>query len=142
MAVSDSLTVIAFYMSTILGLDEITFAELKSSTKLIDALQAKLSDMDITQYANQEVARKVSLLTDLLKETLLDRYQDVSVRAFAHFAVALDYFLTLREEGPDSISDTYADGYIDDLKRLNDVFNRFDKEIVAFVKWKQRQTHD
>jgi hypothetical protein len=126
-------------MSAILGLDEITFAELKSSTKLIDVLQAKLSDMDITQYANQEVARKVSLLTDLLKETLLDRYQDVSVRAFAHIAVALDYFLTLREEGPEAISDTYPDGYIDDLKRLNDVFTRFDKEIAAFVKWRQRQ---
>ena len=98
--------------------------------------------MDITQYANQEVARKVSLLTDLLKETLLDRYQDVSVRAFAHFAVALDYFLTLREDGPDAVSDTYPDGYIDDLKRLNDVFNRFDKEIVAFVKWRQRQAQD
>jgi hypothetical protein len=126
-------------MSAILGLDEITFAELKSSTKLIDAIQAKLGDMDISQYANQEVARKVSLLTELLKETLLDRYQDVSVRAFAHFTVVLDYFLTLREEGPDSIKDTYPDGYIDDLKRLNDVFNKFDREITAFVKWKQRQ---
>jgi hypothetical protein len=53
--------------------------------------------------------------------------------------VALDYFLTLREEGPDAVSDTYPDGYIDDLKRLNDVFNRFDKEIATFVKWRQRQ---
>jgi hypothetical protein len=61
------------------------------------------------------------------------------VRAFAHFTVVLDYFLTLREEGPDSIKDTYPDGYIDDLKRLNDVFNKFDREITAFVKWKQRQ---
>jgi hypothetical protein len=123
----------------ILGLDQITFAELRSSPRLIDALRGKLGDLRQAQFPDEELSRKVNLLTDLLRETLLDRYQALSLRAFAHIAVALDYFLTLREDAPDAIKDSLPGGYVDDLRRVNDVISRFEPEIRAFQQWNERQ---
>jgi len=123
----------------ILGLDEITFAELRSSKKLIDALRAKLGDLDTRRFAEEEVARKVNLLVEILRETLLDRYQRLSVRAFAHMAVALDYFLVIHEHEFDSVKDTLPGGYVDDLKRINEVFRRFKNDIRDFERWQARQ---
>ena len=123
----------------ILGLDQITFAELRSSPKLIDALRGKLGDLRRAHFPDEELALKVNVLTDLLRETLLDRYQALSLRAFAHIAVALDYFLTLREDAPDAIKDSLPGGYVDDLRRINDVWRRFETEIGAFQRWSERQ---
>ena len=123
----------------ILGLDQITFAELRSSRSLIESLRGKLGELDPIQFTDQELARKVNLLTEILRETLQDRYQALSVRAFAHITVALDYFLTLHEGEPGSIRDTLPGGYVDDLRRVNLVFQRFDREIQAFQEWKSRQ---
>ena len=123
----------------ILGLDQITFAELRSSPKLVDALRGKLGDLRAAHFPDEELALKVNVLTDLLRETLLDRYQALSVRAFAHIAVALDYFLTLREDAPDAVKDSLPGGYVDDLRRINDVYRRFEPEISAFQRWSERQ---
>ena len=126
----------------ILGLDQITFAELRSSPKLMDALRGKLGDLRRAHFPDEELALKVNVLTDLLRETLLDRYQALSLRAFAHIAVALDYFLTLCEDAPDAIKDSLPGGYVDDLRRINDVWRRFETEIRAFQRWSERQPHD
>jgi len=126
----------------ILGLDQITFAELRSSPKLMDALRGKLGDLRRAHFPDEELALKVNVLTDLLRETLLDRYQALSLRAFAHIAVALDYFLTLCEDVPDAIKDSLPGGYVDDLRRINDVWRRFETEIRAFQRWSERQPHD
>jgi len=126
----------------ILGLDQITFAELRSSPKLVDALRGKLGDLRQERFPDEELAQKVSILTDLLRETLLDRYQTLSLRAFAHIAVALDYFLTLREDAPDAVKDSLPGGYVDDLRRINDVCRRFEPEIRAFQQWRERQPRD
>ena len=123
----------------ILGLDQITFRELKSSEKLIESLRDKLCDLDPNAFLDQELARKANVLTELLRETLLDRYQALSVRAFAHIVVALDYFLTLHEGEPDSVRDTLPGGYVDDLLRVNEVFRLFERDIAAFLDWKSRQ---
>ena len=123
----------------ILALDQITFGELRSSPKLIDALRGKLTDLRSARFPDEELALKVNVLTDLLRETLLDRYQALSVRAFAHIAVALDYFLTLREDAPDAVKDSLPGGYVDDLRRVNDVWRRFEPEISAFQRWSERQ---
>lgn len=123
----------------ILGLDEITFAELRSSKKLVEALRAKIGDLNPQKFTDQELSRKVNFLIEILRETLMDRYQALSLRAFAHMAVALDYFLIVNEQEPDSIKDTYPDGYTDDLRRVNAVFRRFAKEIHAFEHWRARQ---
>ena len=126
----------------ILGLDQITFAELRSSPKLVDALRGKLGDLRHAHFPDEELARKVNVLTDLLRETLLDRYQALSLRAFAHIAVALDYFLTVREDAPDAVKDSLPGGYVDDLRRINDVCRQFEPEIRAFQQWSERQPRD
>jgi hypothetical protein len=126
----------------ILGLDEITFAELRSSKKLVEALRAKIGDLNPQKLTDQELSRKVNFLIEILRETLMDRYQALSLRAFAHMVVALDYFLSLDEHEPGSIKDTYENGYVDDLQRMNAVFTRFSREIKAFEDWRARQPKD
>jgi len=124
----------------ILGLDEITFGELKSNNaRLVESLREKLGDLDAQKFPDAELARKVNLLTELLRESLLGRYQDLTVRAFAHIAVALDYFLVIHEQEPGSVRDTLPGGYVDDLVRINEVFRRFAKELDAFEAWRARQ---
>jgi len=123
----------------ILGLDQITFGELKSSENLIESLRGKLGELNPNAFVDQELARKTNILTDLLRETLLDRYQALSVRAFAHIVVALDYFLVLHEGADDSVRDTLPGGYADDLLRVNEVFRLFQREIDSFLGWKARQ---
>jgi len=118
----------------ILGLDEITFGELKSNNaRLVESLREKLGDLDAQKFPDAELARKVNLLS------LLGRYQDLTVRAFAHIAVALDYFLVIHEQEPGSVRDTLPGGYVDDLVRINEVFRRFAKELDAFEAWRARQ---
>ncbi len=122
------------------GLDQITFGELKSSDKLITTFREKLHTLNASKFTDELLAIRVNLLIDLLRETLLDRYQALSIRAFAHIAVALDYFLVLSEEG--GIPDSLPHGFSDDLKVVDQVCQKFQKEIVVFKEWKARQPKD
>ena len=122
------------------GLDQITFAELQSSDKMISVLREKLCTLDPSKFTDELLAARVNLLIDILRETLLDRYQALSIRAFAHIAVALDYFLVLSEEG--GIPDSMPHGFTDDLKVVEQVCQKFQQEIRAFKEWKMRQPKD
>jgi hypothetical protein len=117
------------------GLGRLTFAELRSSDKLVHLLTSKVQELDSRMFHDQVLEGKVRLLMDLLRETLADRYQDLSVLAFAHILVALDYFLHVMDDKPD----TQSGGFSDDLQRVEKVFADFKTEIDAFKQWKVRQ---
>lgn len=116
-------------------LQQLNCGELKSSAKLISLLQAKISLLDTSQFDHNECAPIARLFAEVLKEVLADRYQTLSIRAFAHLAVALDYFLDPLEESPDS----HLGGLLDDLQFLRATERRFALEIQAFKKWRARQ---
>jgi uncharacterized membrane protein YkvA (DUF1232 family) len=122
----------------ITGLSKLTFAELKSSDKLVTMLTKKVHQLKPGQFTDELLEARVRMLIDILRETLSDRYQKLSLRAFSHMMVALDYFLDADDDTPDHL----PGGYKDDLQRIEKVFAEFKSEIEAFKKWKLRLPKD
>jgi uncharacterized membrane protein YkvA (DUF1232 family) len=116
-------------------LQQLNCGELKSSAKLVSLLQAKINILDTSQFDQSECAPIARLFAEILKEVLADRYQTLSIRAFAHLAVALDYFLDPLEETPDA----HTGGFLDDLQFLRSTERRFAQEIQSFKIWRARQ---
>ena len=115
-------------------LGKLTCAELQSSQRLVDLLKEKLNLLTPGDFGHDRAAEIAVLFTDLLKDTLEDRYQGLSIRAFAHVCVALDYFL----DPDDAILDTDRGGLVDDLMFLQKTYDRFKPEIERYKEWKKK----
>ena len=117
-------------------LKKLTCKELHSSTKLVEILSAKLdlinpSSLHAVAGFNQlqELAR---LFLAAIQDVLRDRYQDLSIRCFAHLCVALDYLM----DPEDSIRDTDPKGHEDDREFLRKTADRFKDELQSYRVWK------
>jgi uncharacterized membrane protein YkvA (DUF1232 family) len=116
-------------------LEKITCAELQSSQRLIELIKEKLNLLDAGDFGHEQAGGIATVFIELLKDTLEDRYQALSIRAFAHICVALDYFL----DPDDAISDSVQGGLVDDMIFLQKTYNRFKLEIEKYKRWKDRQ---
>jgi hypothetical protein len=116
-------------------LEKLTCAELQSSQRLIELLKEKLNLLRAGDFGHEHAGGIASVFIELLKDTLEDRYQGLSIRAFAHICVALDYFL----DPEDAIIDTQQGGLVDDMIFLQKTCNRFKLEIENYKRWKERQ---
>jgi hypothetical protein len=116
-------------------LGKLTCAELQSSQRLVELLKEKLNLLTPGDFGHERAGEIASLFTNLLKDTLEDRYQTLSIRAFAHVCVALDYFL----DPDDAILDTSSGGMVDDLMFLQKTYNRFRAEIEVYKDWRQKR---
>lgn len=121
--------------SHIENLSQLPFDEIKNGELLITALTEKINDLNPHFFQDQLLEHRVRLLLDLLRETLADRYQDLSLLAFARIIVAIDYFIRSDDDTPD----TQEGGYEDDLKVLEEVFSDFRGELETFKEWRSRQ---
>ena len=117
------------------GLNKLTVSELRHGDKLLEMVSLKLLGLGPDQFASRRIEERVRFLMDLLRETFANRYQDLSVSAYAHILVALDYFLKVKDSKPD----TLPDGLNDDLDRFEELFAQFKLEFDAFRRWKIRQ---
>ena len=115
-------------------LGKLTCAELQSSQRLVHLLRAKLNLLTPGDFGQDRTAELAVVFTNLLKDTLEDRYQALSIRAFAHVCVALDYFL----DPDDAILDTDRGGLVDDLIFLQKTYSRFKAEIDNYRQWKEK----
>lgn len=70
-------------------LQQLNCGELRNNAKLISILQAKIGVLDTNQFDQRECAPIARMFAQILKEVLADRYQALSIRAFADLAVAL-----------------------------------------------------
>lgn len=118
------------------NLSQLPYDEIRSGEMLINALTEKINDLNPHLFQDQLVEHRVRLLLDVLRETLADRYQGLSLLAFARIVVAIDYFIRSDDDAPD----TQAGGYEDDLKILEEVFSDFKGELEAFKQWISRQS--
>ncbi len=115
-------------------LEKITCAELQSSQRLIELLKEKLNLLNAGDFGHEQAGRTATVFIELVKDTLEDRYQALSIRAFAHICVALDYFL----DPDDAITDALQGGLVDDMIFLQKTYNRFKSEIEKYKRWKEQ----
>ena len=117
------------------GFNQLTVTELRHGDQILAMLAVKLHSLDPAQFQSQDLEERVRLVMDILREVFANRYQALSISAFAHILVALDYFLKVKDELPD----THPDGYTDDFIQIDGVLKTFKTEMDAFKKWKSRQ---
>ena len=116
------------------GFTHLTVGELFRPGPLLDVLTEKAGSLNDRIFSERELEKEVRPLIDLLRETLSRRYNQLSILAFAHILVALDYFVRVKDAKPD----TYVGGYTDDLAFLRRTLNDFRKEIDDFKAWQKR----
>jgi hypothetical protein len=114
------------------GFVQLRAHELFASSPLLDVLTEKVSSMDPSNFCEQQLARHVRFLGEVLRETLARRYTGLSVLAFAHILVALDHVVRVGDEVPD----TQVGGYTDDLIHINRVMKDWAEELNDFREWK------
>jgi uncharacterized membrane protein YkvA (DUF1232 family) len=118
------------------NLSQLPFDEIRNGEMLINALTEKINDLNPQLFQDQLVEHRVRLLLDILRESFADRYQDLSLLAFARIIVAIDYFIRSDDDTPD----TQAGGYEDDLRILQEVFSDFSGELEIFKEWRSRES--
>ena len=117
------------------GFKQLTVADLRHGDQILAMLAGKLQTMDPEQFQTRLLEERVRFLMVLLRETFANRYQGLSLSAFANVLVALDYFLKVKDDKPD----TWPDGYIDDYQQVEKVFGQYQPEFKAFKEWQERQ---
>ncbi len=117
------------------GLGELRFSDLKEGIQLMDILAAKLNGLDDRRFTDRELERNVVCLVDLVRETVAGRYPDLSLRGLVQILAALDHFVEVRDEIPD----TWVRGYEDDARHIEQVCHDLQKELETFARWRKRQ---
>ncbi len=119
---------------------KLTFTELRNSRQLVELVGAKLDLARDVQSADSELEKHARLFAEMLTESLRGNYQSLSVRAFAHICVALDYLLDPQDlEDEAGETDTKPGGLASDKTLLLKTAARFQDEIAAFKLWKAKQ---
>ena len=99
---------------------------------LPELIVAKLNTLDPEGFTERCVANKARLLLHLLRDTLASRYPHLSLPAFAEILLAMDHFIEVRDEIPD----THVGGFVDDLRKISEVTARHAREIEAYRCWR------
>ena len=122
------------HFSVFKELESLTFRELQSSDRLVTIMRAKIGLLDPNQFADSRCSQLARVFSELIRDVLEDRYQDLSIRAFAHICVALDYFIDPDEQIPD----TRAGGFVDDLQLMVKTEQRFRADVQRYRDWRNR----
>ena len=117
-------------------LKRLTCKELKSSNKLVELITTKLNIISTSSAVSlqgyDELQELAGLFLSIIQDVLSDRYQNVSIRCFAHLCVALDYLL----DPHDSVRDTDPGGHADDREFLIKTAGKFKEELNRYREWK------
>lgn len=113
------------------NLRELTTGDLCQSrnTRLTDAIVLKLDTLNSGNFIERQVISRVRVLLELLRDSLTGRYSQLSVAAFAEVLLAMDYFIEVNDEIPD----TWPRGYEDDLRKLNAVWSDNRAELARYL---------
>ncbi len=116
------------------GLTQLTVAELCAGGALVDMLTEKVNSLDSFHFSERQLEKQIRLFICILRETFARRYNGLSLLAFAHILVALDHFIRVKDDKPD----TEIGGYEDDVIAINRVLNEFRAEFDQFKAWQRR----
>ena len=117
------------------GLRDISMSEFwKDPLVVADTVERKLAELPIDQRKLPEFARQMAEVTRLLRAVGRRQYGSISLLAVLDILLAVDYFLVLEDELPDSLDS----GYEDDAQNLAAVFAKHQAELKAFRVWYDR----
>lgn len=117
------------------GLRDISMSEFwKDPLIVADTVERKLAELPIDQKKLPEFARQMAEVTCLLRAVGQRQYGSISLLAVLDILLAVDYFLVLEDEVPDS----FDSGYEDDARRLAAVFAKHQAELKEFRAWHDR----
>jgi hypothetical protein len=114
------------------GLRDIPMSEFwKDPLVVVDTVQRKLGELPIDARKLPQFAQQMDEVTRLLKAIGQRRYSSISLLAVLDVMLAMDYFLVLQDEQPDS----RGEGYEDDAQELAAVFCKHQGELEEFRVW-------
>jgi len=114
------------------GFAELPAHALFDGAPFLEVVVEKVSDLELSRFCEEQLAKQVAFLTEVIRATLARRYTRLSLLAFAHILVALDYVVRVNDELPD----TQAGGYVDDLRVVNRVMTDWKEELDDFRAWR------
>ena len=117
------------------GLRDISMSEFwKDPLVVADNVERKLAELPIDRRKFPEFARQMAEVTFLLRAIGQRQYGSISLLAVLDILLAVDYFLVLQDELPDSLDS----GYEDDARKLAAVFAKHQAELNEFRVWHGR----
>jgi len=120
---------------TATSLDQLSVHSFLKGFEFRDLVLEKINDLDPSNVLHGQLEGRVRILLDLVEESRLGRYPGLQLGLFACILLELDHFVKI----DDLKSDTRVDGYLDDLARIQDLFEVHGDQIEAFLSWKRSQ---
>lgn len=108
----------------------------KGAHQFSEAVTLKTERIEKAGLSATSLLPDVYLFRDLVRDALSHRYNELSLLAFTHICVALDYFLTVIDERHDHL----PAGLLDDIQVINRTREKFKDEIEGYLKWR-KQNH-
>jgi len=117
------------------GLRDISMSAFwKDPLVVVDNVERKLAELPIDPAKLPQFARQMAEATCLLRAVGQRQYGSISLLAVLDILLAVDYFLVLEDEVPDS----FESGYEDDARKLAAVFAKHRAELKEFQVWHGR----
>ena len=117
------------------GLRDVTMSDFwKDPLVVVDNVERKLAELPIDQAKLPQFARQMAEVTCLLRAVGQRQYGSISLLAVLDILLAVDYFLVLEDDVPDSLDN----GYADDARELAALFAEHQAELKEFRVWYDR----
>jgi hypothetical protein len=118
------------------GLIDIASGEFMKNPLLpAEALEEKLRSLPVDPKVYPQLAHEIQVIKELLFAFGTRRYGAISLLAMVDLLQAVDYFLVLGDQNPDS----RVDGYSDDAEVVHRACVKHEIELRAFRQWSSKQ---
>ena len=118
------------------GLKDISAGEFMRHPLLpAEALAEKLRGLPVDVKVLPQLAHEIQVIKDLFFAFGTRRYDSISLLALVDLLQAVDYFLVLSDDKPDS----RTDGYADDAEVVHRAYVKHEIELRAFKEWSGKQ---
>ena len=120
-------------MTPVTSLDHISVHSFFKGFDFRDAVLGKINDLNPSNASHRLLEGRVRILLDMIEESRRGHYVGMPLSLFGRVLVELDRFVRIDDDRPD----TRVGGYLDDLSRIQELFDSNREDIASFVKWKR-----
>lgn len=120
-------------MTPVTSLEHITVHSFFKGFDFRDAVLEKINDLNPANASHRLLEGRVRTLLEMVEASRMGEYVGMPLSLFARVLVELDRFVRIDDHRPD----TRVGGYLDDLSRIQELFNANRDEIDSFLKWKR-----